>query len=109
MKPQGVSVEQNKSQQTIRVTLEATFPVDEWAEFLDFYHAKRGEGFLCWILDLRQLPDLSSLLLGMLVTLNASVANHGGSLTLLVFSDSYVDRILQGTLLDRVLQIERIR
>lgn len=91
-----------------RVVFEAPLDMKQWDEVRIAMLALLVEGVAQWEFDLRLLQRCLSCDIGMWVATNATVTNHGGALQFRVKRDSTVDKLIELTKLEKVLDIHRV-
>ena len=89
---------------TCVVSLNPNFQVDDWKVFEQFYTSRVKE-VSQWDLDLRRLTFMNSMLMGLIVGLNAVVNNNQGQLRLVVARNSKIGELLHQAKVDRILTI----
>ena len=92
----------------VRVTLYPDFKVEDWKNFEIFYRESIHEGTIVWEVDIHQLLTINSLMLGLLIGLNTILIGRGGSLTLIVQTDSKLAQLLYSARIDRIIEIQKI-
>lgn len=92
----------------VQVVLAPNFSDQHWAEFEEFFEEHIAKGFIFWDLDLRQMTYMNSLLMGLLVGLNAQLRTHRGNLRLVVREKSAVDQVLTISKLRRIMAVSTL-
>jgi len=95
-----------ENQQTMQIVLGPSFGHEQWGELQAFYGAQCETPELrLWVIDMRQVTFLNSMLLGLLVGFNAVVSSRGQEFRLLVTKGSKPAEILYFAKLNRIINI----
>jgi hypothetical protein len=85
--------------------LNEDFNFDDWLNVETVYRKKIEQGILYWDLDIRRLRFVNSFFLGHALSLNAYLANHKGTLRIMVEKDSKIASLLYMSKINQIVKI----
>lgn len=93
--------------QTI-VVIKAAIMQDDWDVLTALVRTRMDAGAIAWDMDLRQVPLLTSLMLGSIVGINMLLQTRKGNLRLLVEKESRVAKLLYMSKLNRIIMVREV-
>jgi ABC-type transporter Mla MlaB component len=94
-----------KDEGKVLMSLEPNFTVEDWDGVEAQSRGHLAEGRVHWRVDLCQLKQCDSRLMGLLIGLNAILDTRGGTLELLTRHDSLVAQALKHARLERIMTV----
>ena len=90
----------------MQIVLRAGFTHENWPELQEFCQTNlSNDAIHFWDLDLRQVPYINSMLLGLLVGFNAVILNRGAEFRLLVAKGSKTAEIIYFSKINRIINV----
>ena len=92
----------------MHVVLPSGFDHLMWGEFEPFYREQIRQNVIHWRLDLSATVTLESVVLGLIVGLNAVLESRGGSLTLVVRKKTPTADLIDSSRVNKIVNVEAI-
>lgn len=79
------------------------FQSEDWTELIGYCSKHCAEGIVDWEIDMTHMSFINSLHVGVLVSLNTTVAAKGGKLSLTVKDDTSLAKQLRFSRIDQII------
>jgi anti-anti-sigma regulatory factor len=90
----------------MQIVLAPEFTAENWPEVDAFYQQNADRDSIhFWDMDMRQVPHINSMLLGMLVAFNAVIENRGGKFRLLLAKGSKTAEVIRFAKIHRIINV----
>ena len=97
-----------ENQGLMQIVLAEDFSEASWPELQQFYASHQDDANIhYWDFDMRQVPYINSMLLGLLVGFNAVIVNRGGEFRLLVAKGSKTADLINFSKLNRIINVRQ--
>ena len=97
-----------ESDKRLQLSLKDGFQNEDWTELVGYCARNLAEGFVEWEIDMTHMTFITSLHIGILVSLNTLIAAKGGTLKLVVKDNTSLAKQVRFSRIDQIVTCEYV-